>query len=269
MRVKMSRLRRIVREALATGTIAEAPFMDILPAFDAQAERGSPEAKMAHRSVDRFHRTPVFLKKATATFKDFPYDVYVLPITGDYDTEFTQNFGERITVIDASEGVDLLRGIGLDEDVVDRAEAAVSGGGTVILSVAEGMTPGQLPTPWMIVHAAFDANSRSFMQGAADDVRKMIIKTGIEGEDLIRAMTMGSARESKIESDSEGDIAAELITQAIVDSRGVHFNLDAVSVEDQASLAKIKSFIDALSVKENFHNAVRRKFILLKTAFGD
>lgn len=267
MRVKMSRLRRIIREALERGAITEAPFADVLPAFDAQSDRG-PEAEKTHKSIERFHKTPVFLKKAAATFKGFPFDVYILPITADYDTEFMMDLGPRISLYDVSEGSELLEAAGLDREVISRAETAVMQGGSVIVSIVEGLQPNQLPTPWMIVHAAFDSD-RTFLGDNSKSVMKKIYDSGVEPEVLVGAMTMRSATSGNIELDSVNDIVAELITQSIVDSRGVHFNLEGVSLEDQDRLAEIKSFIDGLKVKERFHNSVKGKFIFLKTAYGD
>ncbi len=292
MKIRLSQLRSIIKEEVSR-ILSEVPLEDITPVIDARDDKSDEKL---YTGVKKFHKTDQYKAKAEAAFRTWPFPVYIIPVVGRNKSY------NRTTIYEADEGIEILRRLNLNYDLEDLTKKLAEGG-TVFLNSSTVLAKGQLPTPWMMIHALFDetGSGNGPFTRMAQEVFDLVEKTSapdadgksISSANLVRRMTMGSARnafEKKNPSDedktilqSDSDIAAELATQAVITTSGVRFitddgdewknrNRHADSKganppleRTSAKLRKLKADIDALNLKERVFNLLRGKVVWINT----
>lgn len=222
------------------------------------------------RKVKRFHETPLYMKKATAAFKNFPFDVWIQPIDNSeelYDVlGIEAPGGHRLEIIDFEDLEDKKGDLPLD---VEKIGSVVQGGGCVILSVVRNLEAGFLPTPWMMVHALFDSEDAA----GDDDSDFSPILTELEEYiledlefggvfDVAQYMTMASARNNELSG--ENDVVAELCAQEVIATGGVRFS-EADDPEVNEKLDMLKEKIKSYDLRGMISNAIKGKVVALGT----
>ena len=261
MRLTIGQFRRIIREEIENA-ITEAPLADILPAADVRDDKSSP-----NRQIDRFHRTPLYKAKAANTFKEFPFPVYIVPVTVDQSISAAW---ERVHEMTPDEAFKFLESSGTQYDL-EHLRRELASGAAIFLSMSTStLTKGFLPTPWMIVHAFLDSQEQPVLRQEFENLFSLVYDDlGISVRSLALRMTTGSAREGKIVLDSDADPIAELMTQAIVDKRGVTFTWRGKREQPEEiaeMMEHLKSQIDAMNLKNKFYAGVQGKVFAIQTA---
>lgn len=223
------------------------------------------------KKIEKFHQTPLYMKKATSTFKNFPFDVWIQPVdTSDLD-DFDNFLGvgtedsHRINIMDLSDLTSQKGDLPID---IEKISAVVKGGGCVILSAVGGLTSGFLPTPWMIVHALFDSEDtgtgeHSEFSAIAFELEEYIETLFDEAHKIVPYMTMASARNKAM--NGPNDITAELCTQEVVTTAGVNFKESKKPLRAE-KLAKIKEKIKSYGLRDMVFNALRGKIIAIASS---
>jgi len=263
MKIRLSHLRRLINEELNQA------FAGITPAVDTRPDKSDVKGA---RELSRFHDTPLFKTKAANTFKEFPFPVYIVPVV-------VEGRGNSITisrdrVMSPDEGLDILRRAGMNYDL-DRLRKELDAGATVFLNMGERLLKGNLPTPWMIVHALFDSAASGAaigMQGEFGDIFDLVYEEfELTSGQITRRMTMASARNGTMTPGSDDDPIAELITQAIVDKRGVTFTWRGKGPQPEEvaqKMSELKSRIDAMDLRNKFYAAISGKVIAVSHTFA-
>jgi len=313
MKITVSQLRRIIKEEISRVMI-EAPLEDITPAIH---EPGTPEKN--RKAVAKFSSTPAFKAKAKAAFRTWPQPVYMVPATVvARQNSMIPISSDRSHVYEAEEGLDILKSFKLDYEF-DKLKDALAQGGTVFINGSAEMGKDLWPTPWMMIHAVFDAANPPRDAGTMINQVYSAIElaaAGMAQQDIVRRMTMGSARglpwgknkrprefQANI-LDADSDLAAELITQALITTSGVEFitrdwleakGVDfgqgeeaeatrAAEIDRRSAIWKprsasgslpnakndnkmnaLKAALDALNLKERFINMVKGKVVFIGT----
>ena len=310
MRITVRQLRRIIKEEL--NSLDQMAWAGNLPIVDAQGtvdpQDDDPrfkEPRLSLKAVDKFHSNPLFAKKATAAFKDYKTPIWILPVKINHkSSKFWQptEEGRRYDIFDDPNlAVEALRGGGVPEPTLQQIHGILSNGGTVIANVAAGLRTNFFPTPWMMIHAIFDSEKIKFFDDVYQNVYKMLFtdpisvptpknpdrKLTISTSMLPPLMTMRSARKGKITPHSPEDVVAEMLTQEMVTTRGVHFNEPESTMRNYFTTARgmefsdstrnlynavgerleeVKVYIKSQNLKERFDDLIAGKLIVLETA---
>lgn len=261
-------IRQVISEMSFKGVMPTATYGDLAVNKDASGPS-------SFQGVDRFHRTPSFLKKAEWAFRNFSYDVWILPAySADKKGELGRN--QRWGLFEPQEGLKLLADMQLNTDwraLYDVLEE----GGLVIVSNVRELVAGGLTTPWMIIHAIFDGlggTEKLTFDDSKDEIVKIV--RGLAGSAdqalVIDSMTMksggprpGGERAISTDAGNENYIA-EILTQAVLgkgDNVGVKFDVTEEAVADYFTRVGMKpsdkSKADIARFKRS-HEFFKRKF---------
>ena len=263
MRMTVGQLRRIVREALEVGLVREAPLSDDpILTVDARTESGKEAfAPDLFRKIERFFGNSNYRNKAEYTFRMFPQEVILINATIDDEHSRHSNpvTNERLTAYEPDVGIEMLKRIGVSSDPAyfKKLRSKLDGGATVFVNATGELAKGDLPTPWMMLHAMFDNDDYSFspVSKIRDEVFNIYVDSGLGYEDITRHATMKSARDNNVNSE---DIVNEMIVQSIVDSRGLTFKVTDDPKMNQ-KLAALKQKIDELGIRQTIHSVTAGK----------
>lgn len=274
MKSNVSYLRSLIREMLN-----ETPYVDSLPTLVKHSEdpENLPAIKKRARQLDKFHNTKLFRAKAENAFKHFPFDIYVMPIdlaSGGYEdaldtlgghTYVSDMYSKRAAIVDPQTGLNALKKLNDPALDINKISSILQSGGIIILSkISEINNKEVLPNPWMIVHALYDSDI-SLFNSATEELDSLIFnKLSLSIDDIIPYMTMKSARNNSIETES--DVCAELLTQETITSQGVNFKPCPYPALDN-KLNEIKHFIKNLNLKKQFADIINQKgnFVIVET----
>lgn len=275
MNSNINYLRSLIREMLN-----ETPYVDSLPTLVKHSEdpKNLPAIKKRVRQIDKFHNTKLFRAKAENAFKHFPFDIYVMPIdleaaethddkieTLSGHTYVTDMYSKRAAIVDPQTGLNALKKLNDPALDINKISSILQSGGIIILSkISEINNNEVLPNPWMIVHALYDSDI-SLFNSATKGLDSLIFnKLSLSIDDIIPYMTMKSARNNIIATES--DVCAELLTQETVTSQGVNFKPCPYPALDN-KLNEIKHFIKNLNLKKQFADIINQKgnFVIVET----
>ena len=222
----MGRLRRILAEA---GDLDQALAGVQGPGEEQGQEdwQKDAEATANKRPVQRFFGKK-FNDDAVKLYKNLSVPIYVVPVwsfkPSDLDGE-----GVRVSAGEDAQG---LQRYGLSPDRAEALEQARASGAAIFVVQVARLDKGNLPTPWMIVHAMFDtqqANSpvlgemwMDVYRAGSDEDEFVNAFEEDDGELMQRALTMKSARDGQIRAYT--DAIAEILTQAVLTTSGFRYN---------------------------------------------
>lgn len=248
---KLYELRSLIRQFLV-----EMPYAGALPAasprhhLDDEDEPTTRANANKRRKLDNFHNSKKFAKEATWVFEEFPQQIYILPIPSAHGSS------ARTFSLEGQAALDYIDDFGLDEessyvDLYD-IEKKLSSGATIIISHIEEMSPGFLPTAWMIIHAICDSDPLSIkeLKPLVQEIRGYVTrKFGVD--ELRQCLTMNSAKNLS----NEGDGAAEIMTQEMATRIGFHWKIpegwsQSKKTEVEKNLLELKSMMSGF--KERF-----------------
>jgi hypothetical protein len=266
MRITEARLRSLIREML-TNEMAYAGHLGV--------KRGAPSYGPGNLDTDidkeemmtraeKFAKSAYFDDQAVKLFGNIPIPVWYAAIIGgvgagmnltdapkDYVYPAQKHFermmiSDRVGLADTfPEGIEALESAGFENlDGINPKDL-------VIIGVASMVYPGFNSTPWMTLHAVFDADyTESFFDSMCPSYTRLYsIMSGdslepIEGHSPAEFLhffgsttakprtpspfTMGVARRGGVNG---RDALAECMVQELLDRRGLHLNWDAVPEE--------------------------------------
>lgn len=211
--------------------------------------------------VDTFFSTPKFKNDAIKAFQLFSTPVYFIPA---YSINMSDYGAERVRRISGQkEQENALQEFSLAKPEIQKMLSALESGASVIVSGADRLRKGFLPTPWMTIHALLD--NQGELDSALDQlVRKVssLLKKHFKDGDRVldAALTMKSARNNSINTVS--DAACEIICQSIVTKAGFVF-IQNESPELNALFHEITELVKpARSMMEDF---MKGNIILIAT----
>jgi hypothetical protein len=261
-------LRKVIREMLdemALGAVM--PTLDLKRKQDPSIDKGyglDPDApKMTSKSIDRYHRTPMYSSAATAAFKMFPYDVFIVPVATRKLEIMGELIGNRVKVYGREDGLKRLAEMAVEHELevdVDDLRKKLEGGGTVILALTQQLRQGFLPTPWMLVHALFEGDYTHFEE------EKLTFEDAMEEMDLspkrmMKFATMKSARDNNVLTDS--DFTSEVFAQAVITKKGAYFDKEkAKNPETAEKLTRLEDIVNKeINIRQKVFNLLRGKLI--------
>jgi len=267
MKITVRKLRRAISEAIR---LSEAPLADI-SSFVKSIERGDEEEdvhddeRKLDKTLTKFFKSPSYKKLAIKTYKNLSVPIHIVPY-GDslvgVDRLITIREPAKVEVFLSSQTISYSRDERaiLDPESIKSIVEKVARGDSVWFVCNNDFSPGAIPSPWMTVHAMFDADSSlspqlydifEKIETFFDDV--MFADTYAKG-----VLTMKSGRDGTILS--ERDAAAEVMCQQILTTNGFQFNPTGDPLID----AGLESFKELLQpVRELFEAAVRGTFIVI------
>jgi len=224
------------------------------------------------KQAERFFASPEFFKQATRLYGNLSVPIRIVPIWG---SPSLGSPGARVGSYDPETAGASLEDLGLPSPLTSELSHFLSSGGTIFCPYAFRMEKGLLPTPWMFVHAIFDSpigNVRGANQVAEIFERvtslmhdlKVAAMDGLGSlmelaPDFSKSFTFKSARTGALPHDEFGrDTVAEIMTQAILDSRGFRFVHSELGRFD-AVLAEIEKAVSG--ARTAFESFVRGKMI--------
>lgn len=269
MKTRDAQLRRLIREMIDEmaygGTMAG---IDLKPTQDAaidDAWTSTSQSAKSSAAIDKYHRTPTYTAKALATFANFPYDVFVVPVA-TRKTEIWGNITEsRVKVMTPAEGLKKLETLRNNHNVaidIEDIESKLSGGNTVILSLTQMLTKYFLPTPWMLVHALFETDWSPF-EDEKFAVDEAMDEMGLRMKNTIKFATMKSARDNIMVS--EADFVSEMLTQAVVTKKGLHFNKEiAKNPETVEKLTRLEKLVnEEINIRQKVFDKLKGKIVVV------
>ena len=234
-------------------------------------ERKPEKPNEFHSAIEKFHHSNLFLKKANAAFKHFPFDVWVMSVSvPDYEKIFDMNFEKRYRVFNVEETIERLKKYNVD--VPEEQLRSITGsGGCVIMSSVGSVNKSFLPTPWMIIHAIFDStrdvkdiNSVKGISSIRWDLNHFLYKINLDEDVLCDYMTTKSALNQNFLLEND-DVLTELLTQEVITTSGVVFK-ESDDPEITRKLELIKHKIKSYNLKEKISNMFRGRVVLVETA---
>lgn len=265
MKIMINELRGLIREY-----IDEMSYGGLVgPAINAKPNPNLKRytKRMSLDAVEKFHTSPLYLKKANAAFKHFPFEIWVQPINSEIYERFDELFGvnaedQRYNILSVDEVIEYNREYKLPLNV-EKIRSIVDSGGCVIFSLTGELEPNFLSTPWMIIHAMFDSSDFTELGG----ISSFEIETYMEDElgldrltDILPYMTMGSATSNKMVSERE--IIHELCVQEVITTGGVQFKESGDSELDE-KLEMLKQKIKSYNLREIISNQIRGKVVVV------
>ena len=214
----MGDLRRLIEQ-----NINEMPLAAIQdPGQDPHDPRGDgdydEDAMIAQPHVKKYFKSKQFHDKAIKAYYTLSVPVYVVPV-------WTSQYGDplsRTTEILESEQLEYLTTRGISPDRAQQLSDALKRGSAVFVVKVAKLVSGNLPTPWMIVHAMFDQDGVWAMTEYVDRVIANLQEAFPDEVGYKRVLTMASARNNQILNNT--DAASEIMCQAILTSSGFTYN---------------------------------------------
>lgn len=210
------------------------------------------------KGVAKYMGSTAWSKLASRVYVKFPYPVWVVPFAGsDADPKLSHVFhetdGERTKLLPLLTGFEILQRMGVDT-------SNISNDSLVILATASAIEQGFMPTPWMVFHAALDANRKGVFGFNIGDVFYEIVwgetmdgvvppviwNSFVSGPEWNPSpegyprtiLTMKSGRDKRINSCS--DIAPEMVCQELLTPGGLTFsNTDGFNDEQKNYLRDV------------------------------
>jgi len=290
VKIKLSELRSLIRSSV----ISEAPLAGIEPAGEEDWTKGMdsktiarfknydvPTVQKDREEVKKFFNNENFRSSAIKLYKNLSVPIYVVPAFTWFAAGRGSKFDDRGRIkrtYERSEDASILAGFGVPPEKIVALEEARKQGAAIFVPLVENLEKGFLSTPWMIIHAMIDESTESSVMGK---YVSEIVYLFLEGEDfdgqikskkqeryfnhllpgVISSLTMKSARVYKFKGRSLYDIAAEILTQAILDTRGFHYNKTG-DQEIDSLLAKISDLVS--TARKDFEDAIRGKVIVIE-----
>ena len=263
-----NQLRRVIR-----GILSEMPFKKVFPAatdkiVGMDLDEYTPDKLSATDTIQKFHSTTKYLRDASNIFKDFPQDIYILPVAGMVPIE-----RGRSETFEPEEGLELLRNSSIEGINFDEIESVLSQGATVIVSGIAELAPDFLPTAWIILHALLDAEGHAAngMYEIQKDLIQILSDAGLDDDTKLleafqRCLTMRSARERKIFVIT--DLSAEIIVQEVGTKGGFRWSItpEAVSFCEkngcdieliESTLIDVYDHVKSSALKQQFISSLR------------
>lgn len=269
MKTRDAQLRRLIREMIDEmaygGTMAG---IDLKPSQDTERDDGWTSVGAAAKSsaaIDKYHRTPTYTAKALTTFANFPYDVFVVPVATRRIDIWGDVVENRVKLLSPAVGLKNLETLRDKHNVaidIEDIESKLSGGNTVILSLTQMLSKGFLPTPWMLVHALFETDWSHF-EDEKYAVDEAMEEMGLSSRNILKFATMKSARDNNIQSDV--DFVSELLTQAVVTKKGLHFNKElAKKPETVEKLTRLEELVnDEINIRQKVFDKLKGKIVVI------
>jgi len=266
MRITTSHLRLLIREMI-TNEMAYAGPLGVkrgAPSYGPGIlDTGVDKEEMMTRA-EKFAKSEYFDDQAVKLFGNIPIPVWYAAIIGGIDAGMNMTDAPDDYVYPASEHFNSMMisdRVGLADTFPEGIEALTAAGfdnlngikpqDLVIIGVASMVYPGFNSTPWITLHAVFDADyTESFFDSMCPSYTRLYnIMSGDSKEDIdgispraiedffgsttsARRMpspfTMGVARREGVVG---RDALAECMVQEILDKRGIHLNLAAMPEE--------------------------------------
>jgi hypothetical protein len=250
MKTSLQHLRRFIRESL----IQEMAFGGRVGQVVNLQKHPDPKGHL--KALQKYHGAKGFKIKATAILKNLGPEIWIIP---DFDPTLGGINRTRTSVLSWDDALPYIieSGIGLPEGTpptpdneqenLSNAKKHLDKGGSIIISSSTIMEEGFWPSPWNILHAIADDAirhdtthplHRTFLTRNIDPLKTWDISTGDELEDLFpdlwtaflhlrtTTMTMGSARNSRLDPESPGDVYAESFVQSVSSPQGFHLDTD-------------------------------------------
>ena len=268
MRITESNLRLLIRETL-TNEMAYAGPLGV--------RRGAPSWGPGNLDTDvdkeemmdraeKFAKSKYFDEQAVKLFGNIPIPVWYAAIIGGIDAGMNMTDAPDDYVYPASEHFNSMMisdRVGLADTFPEGIEALTAAGfdnlngikpkDLVIIGVASMVYPGFNKTPWMTLHAVFDADdTESFYDSTCPSYTRLYnIMSGNSEEDfggispravkdffgstisaprMPSPFTMGVARREGVVG---RDALAECMVQELLDRRGLHLNWDEIPTTHQ------------------------------------
>lgn len=189
-------------------------------------EQDGTLALLNKRPIERFFTSKKFADDAVRLYRNLSVPIYVVPVWSYRNSNIVTGNERTITSTDAN----VLTQYGISPERAKQLERARAGGAAIIVALAAELSKGNLPTPWMIVHAMFDpGDGIPFLDDTwsrvYDDERFLDMWESHDGSNekrFMSALTMASARKRQIFSYS--DAIAEIMTQAVLTAKGFTYN---------------------------------------------
>lgn len=202
-----------------------------------------------------------FNDDAIKLYRNLATPIYVVPVW----SHKMASLDYRMTI---DEDALSLTQYGVSPERAQELEAAREGGATIIVAKAAELSKGNLPTPWMIVHAMFDSiegmpllhdiYSEIYDDGTLQDI---VEADDEHTENLRKSLTMGSARGGHLRYSTDGDFIAEIMTQAILTTKGFVYKPSGDEIVDD-QLERISSIVK--DIRPAFEAAIAGKVINLE-----
>ena len=266
-----NQLRRVIR-----GILSEMPFKGVMPtatdkAIGSGLDQYAPDKLWATDTIEKFHSTTKYLRDASNIFKDFPQDIYILPVAGALPNASRG----RSSIFKPEVGINLLKSSRIEGINYDELESVLSQGATVIVSGVYNLSPGLLPTAWMILHALLDSEGVSVggIEKLQDGLHEILSDAGFDdsySDTLLQAfqkcLTMRSARTGKIFVST--DMSAEIIVQEVGTRAGFQWSITPEAVNFceenecdieliESTLMNVENFLKSSGVKQQFISALQ------------
>jgi hypothetical protein len=244
MRITERQLRSIIREELERsidemawgGHIGMAEDEPYPHAPDhVSGEVASRNEESGSRSLaTKYAQSDAWASRALTLYKNLPFTLWTAPYIGKGKTDTPGEgkldaLGIRPTIVNynyepdayrvrffpLADSVDKLSSLGYDVSQINPREDVV------ILYTSAATGAAVIPSPWMIFHSIFDSEVYA---GPPPGLLRIVPSwpraRWAVGESLTPWMTMGSARQRNI--NSQTDAAAEAMAQELLDRRGFH-----------------------------------------------
>ena len=260
-------LRDLIREMIAQAYGGTMAGIDLKTSQDTaiDAAWSNSEASKSSAAIDKYHRSPAYTAKALATFAAFPYDVFVVPVATRKTAIWGNITENRVKVMTPEEGLKKLEILREKSNVtidIEDIESKLNGGGTVILSLTQMLTKYFLPTPWMLVHALFETDWSRFEEEKLE-VEDAMEEMGLSMNNTIKFATMKSARDNVVVSDA--DFTSEMLTQAVVTKKGLHFNKEiAKKPETVEKLTRLEKLVnEEINIRKKVFDMLKGKIVVI------
>lgn len=268
MKIRIGKLRQIIRETLEEKDLDEMALAGVYPAeHDRHPGMGflsKAERKKNYDALSRYHAGDLYKEKAEFAFRFFSIPVYILPLETANEMS-----GKRVFFYPIDQGLELLTKVAKIKkkkgaegwfDIAD-IEEKLKGGATLIVSLCSEIRPNQVPTPWMLFHAMFDgARPNVKFEAQYKKLQELIDELfDLAGTEIYSYFTMKSARDNNI--DDRGNLVAEIMTQEIVDSRGLNVKFSENNEEINSKLRGIVETVKSWNLRELMEKSMRGKIV--------
>jgi hypothetical protein len=288
VKIKLSELRSLIRSSV----ISEAPLAGIEPAgeedwtvnaksdYVLQTKNHSSDADVEkdRKEVKKFFDNKNFYNSAIKLYKNLSVPIYVVPAF----TWWASNRGRtsdrtRERYSDAS----ILARFGVPSNRILQLEEARKQGAAILVPLVEHLQKGFLSTPWMIIHAMIDETSNISVMGKYMKVINKMFIDAFKNEKneymndyfkfyfwpkIVSALTMKSAVTNAFRNYNWVDVISEIVTQAILDTRGFHYNETGDPKLDEL-LSNVKNIVS--TARKDFEDAIRGKVIVIEAHIKD
>ncbi len=259
-------VRELVREVLAEAPLADIhPFQDVSRLGD-EYEDVTKEKDKNIQQVKKFHGSSKFRDDAIKSYRFLNVPIHIVPAWN-----VPTDPGDRIVLVDPTKNLDgLENSLDMDPEVVSKLADLAKRGDAVWIVQSSSLMKGNLPTPWMIVHAMFDDNA--YHSGQVYKIFHEELDLAFDLADEIfgadlnfgQVLTMKSARDGNVVS--ETDVGPEILCQALLTTHGFKYNLTGVATVDDLLVQLDKKLA---GVRKKFENVIRGKIMLVDVSRGE